>query len=333
MLGIRRREFITLLGGATALIGSLLGTQAQQRPVPVVGLLWPNSHDAEPDRTYQGALLEGLKEGGFIEGRNVAIEYRWAEGHNDRFPALAADLVRHRANVIEAAGTPAALAAKGATATIPIVFQLGTDPVKVGLVASLNRPGGNVTGITNVATTLAAKRLELLHRLTPSAAAIGALVDPAGQVSSDQITDLRNAAGALGLQLIVLNASTEQEIDAAFATLVQQRIGALFLTDTTFFNSRREQFVTLARFNSIPTMYTFREFVVAGGLISYASSLTATNRLAGIYVARILNGEKPSDLPVQQPTKFELVINLKTAKALGVAVPPTLLAIADEVIE
>jgi putative ABC transport system substrate-binding protein len=329
---MNRRAFITLLGGSTALIDSLLGAQAQQRPLPVVGILHPNSRDAEPDRTYVAAFLEGLKDGGFIEGRNVAIEYRWADGHNDRLPALAADLVRRHPNVIVPAGTPAALAAKVATTTIPIVFQLGSDPVKAGLVASLNRPGGNITGITNVTTTFAAKRLELLHKLIPKAATIGVLINPTSP-SGGQRTDLQEAAGALGLQLVFLNASNEDEIDAAFATLVQRRIEALLLTDTTFFNGRREQLVTLARFNAIPTMYTFREFVVAGGLISYAPSLTDANHQAGIYVARILNGEKPSDLPVQQPTKFELVINLKTAKTLGLTIPSGVLAIADEVIE
>jgi putative ABC transport system substrate-binding protein len=331
MLGIGRREFITHLGGATALIGSPLAAQAQQRPLLVVGILDPNSRDSY--LAYVAAFLEGLKDGGFIEGRNVAIEYRWAEGHNDRLPALAADLVRRHVKVIVPGGTPAALAAKAATTTIPIVFQLGSDPVKSGLVASLNRPGGNITGITNVTTTLAAKRLELLHKLTPKTVTIGVLIDPAGPASGGQRTDLQEAAGALGLQLMFLNASNENEIDAAFATLVQRRIGALLLTDTTFFNGRREQLVTLARFNAIPTMYTFREFVVAGGLISYASSITDAQRKAGIYVARILNGEKPGDLPVQQPTKFELVINLKTAKTLGIYVPPLLLAAADEVIE
>jgi putative ABC transport system substrate-binding protein len=235
--------------------------------------------------------------------------------------------------VIQPSGAAAALAAKGATTTIPIVFQSGIDPVKAGLVASLNRPGGNITGITNITTTLAAKRLELLHKLTPKAATTGVLIDPISPTSNDQKTDLGEAAGGLGLQLIFLNASNEQEIDAAFATLVRQRVGALLLTDTVFFNARREQLVTLARFNAIPTMFTFREFAVAGGLISYASSLADAQHQTGIYVARILNGEKPGNLPVQLPTKFELVINLKTAKTLGIDVPPALLALADEVIE
>jgi putative ABC transport system substrate-binding protein len=329
--GLKRREFITLLGSAAAAVTSPLGTQAQPRPLPVVGILDPNSRDSY--LAYVAAFLEGLKDGGFVEGRNVAIEYRWAEGHNDRLPALAADLVRRPVYVIVPWGTPAALAAKAATTTIPIVFQLGSDPVKSGLVASLNRPGGNITGITNATTTFVQKRLELLHKLTPKAATIGVLIDPTGPASGGQRTDLQEAASALGLQLVFLNASNDDEIDAAFATLVQRRIEALLLTDTTFFNSRREQFVTLARFNAIPTMYTFREFAAAGGLISYASSITDAQRKAGIYVARMLKGEKPGDLPVQLPTKFELVINLKTAKTLGINVPPDLLAIADEVIE
>jgi putative ABC transport system substrate-binding protein len=226
------------------------------------------------------------------------------------------------------------MAAKAATATIPIVFQAGIDPIKVGLVASLNRPGGNITGVSNVSSALAAKRLELLHRLAPDAATIGVLVDPTNSAATDiQTADLQEAASGLGLQLMLLNASNEHEIDAAFAKLMQQRVGALLLTDSPLFNSRREQLVTLARFIAIPTIYTFREFAVAGGLISYASSVTDATRRAGVYVARVLKGEKPGDLPIQMPTKFDLVINLKTAKALGVAAPPSLLALADEVIE
>jgi putative ABC transport system substrate-binding protein len=261
------------------------------------------------------------------------MEYRYAESHNDRLPALAADLVRRHPNVIVPEGSPAALAARAATTTIPIVFQIGVDPVNARLVASLNRPGGNITGITNVTTTLAAKRLELLHRLAPRAATIGVLIDPTQPSSTAQRSELAEAASALGLQLMLLNASNEHEIDAAFATFVQRRIEALLLTDGTFFNGSRDQLVTLARFNAIPTMFTFREFAVAGGLISYASSLTDAQYQAGIYVARILHGENPSDLPVQQPTKFELAINLKTAKALGLTIPETLLATADEVIQ
>jgi putative tryptophan/tyrosine transport system substrate-binding protein len=328
---MRRRELIMMLGGAAASVGCPFFAWAQQPALPVVGFLHPNSPDAAAARV--AAFLQGLKEAGFVEGQNVAIEYRWAEGHNDRLPALAADLVRRQVKVIVPTAGLATLAAKAATTTIPIVFQTGLDPVKAGFVARLNQPGENITGVTNISTTLAAKRLELMHQLAPNAATIGVLADPAGAPSDTQRMDLQEAANVLGLQLLVLNASTDQEIDAAFATLVQQRIGALLLTDFTFFNDRREQLIALARFNAIPTMYTFREFAAAGGLISYASSVTDAYRRAGTYVARILKGEKPGDLPVQQPTKFELVINLKTAKALGVTIPPGVLAIADGVIE
>ena len=327
---MRRRDFITLLGGAAA--ASPVGAWAQQPAMPVLGILHPTT--AEANAGNLAALRAGLKEGGYIEGQNLAIEYRYAEGRNDRLPALAADLVRRSVNVIAPQGSPAVLAAKAATTTIPIVFQAGIDPVKVGLVASLNRPGGNITGVSNVSSTLAAKRLELLHKLAPDAATIGVLVDPTNSAATDvQTADLQEAASGLGLRLMLLNASNEHEIDAAFATLVQQRVGALLLTDHPLFNSLREQLVTLARFNAIPTTYTFREFAVSGGLISYASSITDATRRAGVYVARVLKGERPGDLPIQLPTKFELVINLKTAKALGLTVPPSLVALADEVIE
>jgi putative ABC transport system substrate-binding protein len=326
---IQRRDFIALLGGAAA--AWPLAARAQQAEVPVVGYLSPRSPASAP--AIIGPFLEGLKQGGYVEGRNLAIEYRWAEGQNDRLAPLAADLVRRQVKVIVCGGTPAALAAKAATTTIPIVFQLGTDPVKAGLVASLNRPGRNITGITNITSTLSAKRLELLHQLVPNAGTISALVDPTNGPSDTQGPDLQEAARALGLQLQLLSASDDREIDAAFAAIVRQAIGALLVTDAGFFNSRPEQIAALARFNAVPAMYTFRGFTVAGGLMSYASSLSDANRRAGNYVARILNGEKPSDLPVLQPTKFELVINLKAAKALGLIVPDTLLARADEVIE
>jgi putative ABC transport system substrate-binding protein len=328
---MRRRELIMMLGGAAASVGCPSFAWAQRPALPVVGFLHPNSPDAAAARV--AAFLQGLKEAGFIEGQNVAIEYRWAEGHNDRLPALAADLVRRQVKVIVPTAGLATLAAKAATTTIPIVFQTGLDPVKAGFVARLNQPGENITGVTNISTTLAAKRLELMHQLAPNAATIGVLADPTGAPSDTQRMDLQEAANVLGLQLLVLNASTDQEIDAAFATVVQQRVGALLLTDFTFFNDRREQLIALARFNAIPTMYTFREFAAAGGLISYASSVTDAYCRVGNYVARILKGEKPGDLPVQQPIKFELVINLKTAKALGLTIPPGVLAIADEVIE
>jgi putative ABC transport system substrate-binding protein len=327
---ISRREVVTLFGGAAAMWP--LSARAQQAAMPVVGILHPTTPEANAGNL--AALRAGLKEGGYVEGQNLAIEYRYAEGRNDRLPALVADLVRRPVNVIAPQGSPAVLAAKAATTTIPIVFQAGIDPVKVGLVASLSRPGGNITGVSNVSSALAAKRLELLHRLAPDAATIGVLVDPTNSAATDiQTADLQEAASSLGLQLMLLNASNEHEIDAAFATLVQRRVGALLLTDHPLFNSRREQVVTLARFTAIRTIYTFREFAVAGGLISYASSITDATRRAGVYVARVLKGEKPGDLPIQLPTTFELVINLKTAKALGIDAPPSLLALADEVIE
>jgi putative ABC transport system substrate-binding protein len=326
---MRRREFITLLGGAAATWP--LAARAQQARVLVVGYLSPRSETS--GRAVIAPFLEGLKQGGYAEGRNLAIEYRWADGQNDRLAALAADLVRRQVKVIVSMGTPAALASRAATTTIPIVFQMGNDPIKAGLVASLNRPGGNITGVTNITFALAAKRLELLHQLVPNAAMIGALVDPTNGPSDTQGPDLQEAARALGLQLQLLSASDDQEIDAAFAAIVRQRIGALLVTDAGFFNGRPDEIVTLARFNAVPTMYTFREFTVAGGLMSYASSLNDAYRQTGIYTARILNGEKPADLPVQQPTKFELVLNLKTAKALGLTIPAILQATADEIIE
>jgi putative ABC transport system substrate-binding protein len=326
---LKRRDFITLLGGAAA---SPLPARAQQLAMPVIGILHPTT--AEANAANLVAFRAGLKEGGYVEGENLAIEYRYAEGRNDRLPALAADLVRRPVNVITPLGSPAVVAAKAATATIPIVFQAGIDPVKARLVASLNRPGGNLTGVSNVSSTLTAKRLELLHKLAPDAATIGVLVDPTNSAATDiQTADLQEAASGLGLQRMLLNVSNEAEIDAAFVTLVQRRIRALLLTDSPLFNSRREQLVTLARFNAIPTMYTFREFAASGGLISYASSITDATRRAGVYVARVLKGEKPGDLPIQLPSKFELVINLKTAKTLGIDAPPSLLALADEVIE
>jgi putative ABC transport system substrate-binding protein len=329
-LPLQRREFITLLGGTVAV--APLAAAAQQSAMPVVGILHPTTPEANAGNL--AAFRAGLKEGGYVEDQNVAIEFRYAEGRNDRLPALAADLVRRPVNVISPQGSPAVMAAKAATATIPIVFQAGIDPIKVGLVASLNRPGGNITGVSNVSSALAAKRLELLHRLAPDAATIGVLVDPTNSAATDvQTIDLQEAVSGLGLQLMLLNASNEHEIDAAFAKLMQQRVGALLLTDSPLFNSRREQLVTLARFIAIPTIYTFREFAVAGGLISYASSVTDATRRAGVYVARVLKGEKPGDLPIQLPTKFDLVINLKTARALGLEIPPQLLATADELIE
>jgi putative tryptophan/tyrosine transport system substrate-binding protein len=308
-----------------------IGVRAQQAALPAIGWLYPSAPDS--GMADLAALLGGLKEGGFTDGRNVRFEHRWAEGRNDRLPPMAADLVKRQVNVIVASGTPAALAAKAATATIPIIFEQGADPVRAGLVASLNRPGGNVTGVTNGTPTLAAKRLDLLHKLLPNEATIGVIIDPTSPGFDTQQTDLRQAAAALGLQLVFLNVSNEREIDEAFTMLVRQRMGALLVTDSAIINGYLQQLVTLARFTAIPTMYTFRAFAATGGLISYASSISEAYRITGIYVARILKGERPADLPVQQPTKFELVINLKTAKALGLTIPEALLATADEVIQ
>lgn len=326
---MRRRDVIALISGVAAVWP--LAARAQPSAMPVVGFLNPNS--ANSAGAFVAAFAQGLKDTGYIENQNVAVAYAWAEGRSDRLPALAADLVRRQVTVIMAGATPSAKAAKAATTTIPIVFQLGVDPVKAGLVASLNWPGGNVTGVTNIATGLVAKRLGLLHELVPKAAAIAVLGDPAIDTFSAQKTELQKAATELGLQVIFLNASNEAEIDAAFADLAQQRAGALLLTDTPLFNDRRQQLVGLAARYAIPTIYTFREFAKIGGLASYASSITDAYRRAGTYVARILKGEKPGDLPVEQPSKFELVINLKTATTLGLAVPANILAIADEVIE
>jgi putative tryptophan/tyrosine transport system substrate-binding protein len=320
---MKRREFIAGLGGVAAW-PMVVGAQSV---LPIVGFLSPGNDYG------MATILEGLKEGGYVEGRDVTVERRFADGRNDRLPTLVADLIRHHVKVIVSLGTPAALAAKAATTTIPVVFGIGIDPVGAGLVPNLNRPGGNVTGVTNMSTTLAAKRLELLHQLVPKATSIGVLVDPTGAASDTQRTELQGAADALGLQLVFLDGGNEQEIDRAFATLARQRTGALLLTDNPTLNFRREQLVTLARFNAIPTMGVFRDFAEAGGLMSYAASLTDATRRVGIYVARILRGEKPGDLPVQLPTKFDLVINSKAVKALNIDVPSSLLAIADEVIE
>jgi putative ABC transport system substrate-binding protein len=323
---MRRRDFITLLGGAAAWP---IAARAQQRSTPMVGVLDQSPAGSAP---YVAAFRQGLRDSGFVEGQNLLIEYRWGENQNDRWPALVADLLSRNAAVIATpGGAQAALAAKQATSTTPIVFQMG-DPVQLRLVASLNRPGGNITGITNLTTGLGAKRLELLHKLIPQAQTIAVLTTAAPNAGATT-PELQEAARVLGLRVMFLRIAGENDLEAAFAGLSRQHADALMLTDGIVFNMNRAQIVALAARHAVPTMFTFREFTAAGGLISYASSLPDAYRLTGVYVARILKGDKPADLPVLQPTKFELVINLKTAKALGIDVPPTLLALADEVIE
>jgi len=328
---VRRREFITLLGGAAA--AWPLATRAQQPALPVIGFLSSETPSGYAFRA--AAFRQGLSEAGYVESRNVAIEYRWAEGHYDRLPALAADLVRRQVAVIAAAGTQSALAAKAATTTIPIVFSTAADPVAEGLVASLARPGGNATGVNNLATELVQKQIEKLHQMVPAATAIAALVNPTNPTLAEPATKAVQAAGrTLGLKMIhIIQASTERDIDAAFATLFRLGAGALVVCPDTFFTSRRDQIAALAIRHAIPVIYHLRELPAAGGLMSYGPSATDGYRRVGIYAARILKGERPGDLPVQRATKFDLVINLTTAKVLGLEVPFYLQQLADEVIE
>jgi len=329
MFGMRRREFITLLGGGA--VAWPLAARAQQPAMPVIGYL--NNGSPESDASRLTGLRRGLNEIGYVEGRNFVVEYRWAGNQADRLPALAADLVQLRVTVIVAAGLLPALAAKAATTSIPIVFSVAADPVQLGLVASLNRPGGNLTGTNSLIGELGAKGLAVLHELMPSIATIGFLENPNNPVSGLMRRDVLAAAPVVGLKVQILKAGTDREIDAAFVSLVQAQTGALLVGNDPLFNSRIEQLVALAARHAIPTMYSWREFVVADGLISYGLSLIENYRQTGLYTGRILKGEKPVDMPVMQTTKLELAINLKTAKALGLDVPPSLLSIADEVIE
>jgi putative ABC transport system substrate-binding protein len=330
MVDMKRREFITLLGGAAAVWA--LAAQAQQPAMPVIGFLDTRSPDAMGGRLR--AFRQGLKEAGFIEDENVKIVYRWAEGQNDRLPALAADLVRRRVAVIASGGgiAPAA-AAKAATTAVPIVFAVPQDPVGVGLVASLARPGGNLTGVNFFTTELAAKRLELLHELVPGLARVAILVNPANPNTEPTLKDVEAAARSMGLQIQALNASSRQDIDAAFATLVRERPDGLFIGGDPFFSSRRVQLTNLTVRHAIPAAFSQREYAEIGGLMSYGSNISDAYRQAGVYAGRILKGAKPADLPVVQSSKFELVINAETARMLDLTVPPSLLSIADEVIE
>ncbi len=325
---MRRRELILLLGGAMTAARAL---RAQQKAMPVIGYL--GSASPGPYAPFVAAFHQGLRETGYVEGQNVAIEYRWAEGRYDRLAALAADLVSRDVDVISTNDLPAARAAKGATLTIPIVFLIGTDPVGDGLVASLARPGGNLTGFSMFATELMPKRLELISELVPQAGVIALLVNPNNTNAEPTIRDVQEAARAKGVQLAILKAGSASEIDAAFASLIKLQAGALVIGADALFFSGRDQLVALASRHSVPAIYDPREYAAAGGLISYGASLSAAFRQVGTYAGRILKGAKPTDLPVQQPTTFELVVNLKTAKALGLTVPPSILARADEVIE
>jgi len=326
---MRRREFISLIGGAA--IAYPLAARAQQSAMPVIGFI--NAAPAQSYGPQLAAFLKALDEKGYADGRNVTIEYRWAEGHNDRLPSMAADLVRRQVTVIAATTTPAALAAKAATSAIPIVFTTVGDPVQLHLVTSLNRPGGNVTGVTQLNVEVAPKRLELLHELVPTARVMALLVNPTNPNTETSTNELQAAARTLGLELHILNASNESDFNAVFARLIQLRAGGLVIGADNLFVSRSEQLAALALRHAVPTIYQSRDFAVAGGLLGYGTDFRETYRLAGNYTGRVLKGEKPADLPVQQATKVEFYINLKTAKVLGIHVPPSMQARADEMIE
>jgi putative ABC transport system substrate-binding protein len=325
---MRRREFIAGLGGAAAWP---VVARAQQAVMPVIGYL--SSQSTDLGAPFVLAFRQGLNESGYVEGRNVAIEYRWANGQYERLPALAADLVRRRVTVIAALAAPSAMVAKAATTTIPVAFEVGVDPVKMGLIASLSRPGGNLTGVTNLNVELGPKKLELLHKLVPAATIIGLLVNPANPNSEIVSKGIQAAARTLGVEIDVRRASTEREIDTAFASLVQARVGGLVISPDPLFVARTKQLAALTVRHAVPAVFEYREFATAGGLMSYGSDLRDAYRLVGLYVGRILKGDKPADLPVQQVVKVELIVNLKTAKALGLTIPETLLATADEVIQ
>jgi putative tryptophan/tyrosine transport system substrate-binding protein len=326
---MRRREFIRFIGSAT--VAWPVVARAQQRPLPVIGFL--NGGAPESFAPVVSAFLQGLKEAGYVDGQNVVIEYRWANGQYDRLAALADDLVRRQVSVIAATGTPANLVAKAATATIPIVFTTGGDPVQLGLVTSLSRPGGNVTGATQMTGEVAPKRIELAHDMFPGVSTLGLLINPANPLTEAVKRDSQAAAIKLGLQLNVLQASTDVELEDAFRAFHEMHVGALVIGTDAFFNNRLEQLAALAIRNSMPVVYEYHQFVAGGGLASYGGSILDSYRLAGGYVGRVLKGEKPADLPVQQASKIELLINLKTAKMLGITVPPSVLNRADEVIE
>jgi putative ABC transport system substrate-binding protein len=328
---MNRRAFITGLGGAAGLATWPLAAHGQQ-PLPVIGFMSARAPD-DATRPLAAEFRRGLSEAGFVEARNVVVEYYWMEGQTERLSEIATELARRPVSVIAAFSTLAARAAKAATTTVPIVFLTADDPVAVGIVASLSRPGGNVTGVTFVSATLGAKRLELLRQVVPNVETVAVLVDPSSSESQSLLRDIQAAARALGQQLVVLHAGTNAEIDAAFATMVQQRTGALLVTGSPFLGSRRDRLIALAARDAIPAIYQFRDFPAAGGLISYGASIAESYRQTGVYAGRILKGDKPSELPVLQPTRFGLVINLKTAKALRLEIPDKVLALADEVIE